>query len=467
MANVECDLPPEVFLREYAPPRNEILDAAFRECQYFDAYLQRKWLTRAFISGRPTIRGSHYVGLMPYRCNHTDHLIVTMPKGCDDEDGGRGLLRFMELLAVSEGLPAVDVPVGHDVVSAAMRFLLFLASYYGCVLRELCRRDFRLYYHPQEEELCGRVRGRIHVGGYIRNVVRGRGERVPCRWEEFTPDNWDNRILWGAATRLKSAASNLAPQASQYVQKALHGITTYFEPVEDVHITSSDLHRARLHRTSKYYARALALARLILQGADRPMAGGNAPPLVIDANVAFERFSQVIAEAAVRRLAVAGWHAERNQKTGFLFGRQPQKRAPDIRIKRGNGVVAVGDAKYKDVLESIDADGRTAPGSLNDILGNSQTPGARSGIGERDWDQLYVYMRLNGARCGFFVVPFWDVNAASLAFEDDFEFKPPPGNNGARVAVIGLNLLCPLGEVRRKAAEQLAAWLRKCASGET
>src|SRR5438477_4640374 len=37
---------------------------------------------------------------------------------------------------------------------------------------------------------------------------------LPCRWEEFTVDNWDNRILWAAARRLKEVAGAFDSQAA-------------------------------------------------------------------------------------------------------------------------------------------------------------------------------------------------------------------------------------------------------------
>ena len=225
-------------------------------------------------------------------------------------------------------------------------------------------------------------------------------------------------------------------------------------------ITGADLRRARLHHVSEYYQRAITWARAIIQGLDRPIAGGQAPPLVIDANAAFERFAQVIAESAISasQLGTQGWKVDRNPRKSFLHGLQEQSREPDILVRReiDEVVLAVGDAKYKDILEAVDADWGTAPVSLDAILS-----GAQPRIGARDWDQLYVYMRLTGANRGFFVVPFWNAEASAIAFETNFRFEKPPVEGDAQVAVLGLNLLHSLKDVRSQAAGRLADWLSR------
>ena len=67
--------------------------------------------------------------------------------------------------------------------------------------------------HPLQA-LRGYIRGRLHLAGYARQAVQGKPHILPCRWDEFTVDNWDNRILWAAARRLKSAATALGPEAA-------------------------------------------------------------------------------------------------------------------------------------------------------------------------------------------------------------------------------------------------------------
>ena len=94
----------------------------------------------------------------------------------------------------------------------------------------------------------------------------------------------------------------------------------------------------------RYYARALAWARLLLQGSDLPAVGGQVPPLVLNAPVAFEKFAEVIARAA---LPDASWHAHFQARWSFLSGQQSQNRKPDIFLSGPGESRAVGDTKYR------------------------------------------------------------------------------------------------------------------------
>lgn len=109
----------------------------------------------------------------------------------------------------------------------------------------------------------------------------------------------------------------------------------------------------------------------------------------------------------------------------------------------------MGDTKYKEVLERV--------GNAN--LGNPRE--VRLSIQASDWYQLYVYMRMKKAALGFFVVPFWNPNGDFVHWDTEarFETGPLDGEVPVRLAVIGLNLLKPLTQVKQKAAKRLRSWL--------
>jgi hypothetical protein len=235
--------------------------------------LDRRWLTRAFEKDKPCIRAAEYVGALPFSVQGRSHLLLIAPKGCQQKPD-LGLLRFLELLAFDEGetLQEEDI-IGSEGKLGPHRFLLFLARHYASLLKELCRRDFRSYYRAEEDELRGFIRGRLHLTGYARLAVQGKRHILPCRWDEFTVDNWDNRILWAAARRLKNLAAALDPHAARLVWEPFQHLLSWFGPVAEMPITAADFHRSRLGRTSRYYRRALVWARLLLQGSDLPAAG--------------------------------------------------------------------------------------------------------------------------------------------------------------------------------------------------
>jgi hypothetical protein len=210
------------------------------------------------------------------------------------------------------------------------------------------------------------------------------------------------------------------------------------------------------------YRHALTWAELLIRGSDVPTAGGRTPPLVLNSNTAFEKFAAVVARDALPD--AVEWRCETQKPLPFLKGELLQnrnrKRKPDIllsdsRAMRSGGDVkfkAVGDAKYKKVLERVDD--TAALESVEKVL--------KLGILSSDWNQLYVYMRISGAMCGFFIVPFWNVAGPPIAWlPNNFQFvkSPRDGNMKVRVAVLGLNLLHPLQKVKKDAANQLRDWL--------
>ncbi len=451
MDGPEVALKPELLLFEYGTcPDKEQAAMLYKHRQDLQPYLEpgRGWLKLDFENGEPCIRAADRVGVLPFSVDGKSHLLLIAPKGCQ-QDQNLGLLRFLELLAFDDDGPPPDKLFGLDGKLGPHQFLLFLARHYAALLNELCRRDFRSFYRAEEDEVRGFIRGRLHLTGYARLALRGKQHILPCRWDEFTVDNWDNRILWAVVRRLQNAAAALGPQASQMVAKPFRLLLGWFGPVAEVPITSADFHRTRLGRTSRYYRSALVWARLLLQGSNLPGAGGQVPPLVLDAPIAFEKFAEVVAKAA---LPDESWCFERQRELPFLNGQQKQYRKPDILLVGPDELCAVGDTKYKDVL---DRSNDQPLGTAEEVLEASIQP--------TDWNQLYVYMRLKGASSGFFVVPFWNaaVDSAPATFLENFQFEKSPCNGGrpVRAAVIGLNLLKPLGDVKQMAATKLSTWL--------
>lgn len=425
----------------------------FKHCEPLKPYLAKGWLTRSFDGEQPCVKASHYVGLLPFSVGDSTHLLMIAPKGCR-HNWKDGLLRFLELVALGEGEePPKDLP-GYQGQKGSHQFLLFLAYHYAGLLQELCRRDFRSYYRPEEDELRSRIRGRLNLAGYARLAVRGKAHVLPCRWDEFTVDNWDNRILWAAARRLKQVAAAFTPEAAAWVWQPFKRLLPYFSTVAEVPITVHDLRKSRLGRTSRYYRHALAWAELLLRGSDLPTSGGQVPPLVLDANQAFEKFAEVVARDALPD----GWHPHFQMKLDFLKGRliQNRKRKPDIllsdsrtRNSVGNpNYKAVGDSKYKKVLERVPTSDLA---KFEEVL--------RVGIQSNDWNQLYVYMRITEAMRGFFLVPFWNAEGPSTVLRDDFDFVDSPCDGNVRLAVLGLNLLRPLKDVKKAAADKLRDWI--------
>jgi hypothetical protein len=270
----------ELTLFEYDTCSNlDQATALFEQSQSLKPYLTMHWLTRSFKDDKPCLRAAHYVGVFPFSAPDQSHLLLIAPKGCR-RDWKHGLLRFLELFALAEGETPPEDIAGWQGQLGPHTFLLFLARHYAQLLQELCRRDFRSYYRPEEGNLRSRIRGRLQFAAYERLALRGKQHVLPCSWEEFTVDNWDNRILWAAARRLKAVAGAFDSQAATLVWQPFERLLPWFSAVADVPIRRVDLRKSLLGRTSRHYRQALAWARYLLQGSDLPAWGGQVPPLV-------------------------------------------------------------------------------------------------------------------------------------------------------------------------------------------
>ena len=169
--------------------------------------------------------------------------------------------------------------------------------------------------------------------------------------------------------------------------------------------------------------------------------------MVFDAPDAFEKFARSIARDGVPD---ATWRLEKKQEWSFVAipGQSDHTHIPDILLSALDGKNAVGDAKYKEVLQ----------GAAGEWLGNAEEA-LKVGIQAADWNQLYVYMRMKHASSGFFVVPFWRANGESFVLREGIQFIKTPCDGPVRVAVLALNLLRPLAEVKKDAAATLRTWL--------
>lgn len=469
-------LPSEVYLREYEQDGGLPIDKIGGTPD-----VRRKWFRdnraelRTFSrDGDAFVGPSHYVGVIPFTCSINPqcpgHLLVSLPKGTprdpsDASDVTESLVRFLDLLALSSGLAAR--PLSDDVGFTGVRgtgdkVLLLLAAHYAALLEELCLRDFRRYYRHEEGSLRGRVRGRVHLSGHLRSIAGGRAHAIPCRWDEFTPDNWDNRILDSAARSLTAHSGRLDAAGRTMVRRLFLPTEPYFAAVNrDVPVFPWDLHRARLGRVSVRYRRALAWASMVIRGLGGVAAGGSALKVAIDANEVFESFARVVVSKAVAELHT-GWVVPAKASIAGLLDTGDPRIEPDIMIKDGAGLtVAVGDAKYKQVMELLDLNGGEA--RFDRV--------ARQRIGASDLYQLYCYMRLTQTSNGFFVVPYWDSAdnepAARLLTDRWFRLGPVDAADAGPhrpLAVLGLNMMKPPVAAAREGQRELTSWLRRCGS---
>ena len=191
-------------------------------------------------------------------------------------------------------------------------------------------------YQEQNEVLVA-LRGRIDLGTQI--ARGGIPFPIACRYEDYTPDNAENRYLKAAVRR----ASRVPLVAGEDRRRLLAQLIA-LEDVADVSVQPDDLDRIPITRLNAHYEPALRLARLVLQNLTLvdQQGGTSASSFMVDMNWLFERFvTERLRRALVGRLEV------RDQTMAHLGEGKRVLMRPDLEFRRRGVAKYVGDIKYK------------------------------------------------------------------------------------------------------------------------
>lgn len=220
------------------------------------------------------------------------------------------------------------------------------------------RRDYRT-----EEERLQSIRGRIDIAEVVRRP--GLPLPIPCRFDEYTPDNRLNRLLRAAIER-----SLRVPGVPQQDRLHLRRHLVLFEEVGPHDPRNRWVDRWTPNRLEGPYEAAVRPADLILKSSSISDGLGmiSAAGFFVDMNVAVERFvTDQLQQALHGRLEVVAQthrHLDEERRVSIR---------PDLEFRVGHRTAFVADIKYKDVP-------RVEASSTNDLY------------------QLHAYATVNGLR---------------------------------------------------------------------
>ncbi len=160
----------------------------------------------------------------------------------------------------------------------------------------------RRTYDERRETLRGRVKGRLDLVGYLREVASGRPDRAPCRFSAFDLDNNYNRALRFALHVCMQLPMRAALHQDDLAARA-RTLDSRFAGVSWSRVTRADVPSLRHPpRSFRAYERtgALPLARFIIQHLSLSDHNGGAalPGLSFTMHALFE---QAFAHEAARR----------------------------------------------------------------------------------------------------------------------------------------------------------------------
>ncbi len=210
------------------------------------------------------------------------------------------------------------------------------AGFFATALDRALATGLHRWYRVEEDWLPT-IRGRLDLTAQFRRP--GILSPVPCRFDEFTPDVDENRVLKAALRRLLRT-----PGIQTAVRRRLMHELARFELVADVYVDPSVVDRLHLHRLNQHYEPPLRLAQLILRNMtlqDRP-GGRRASAFLVDMNDLFQRF----VTGRVQRLLHGRLHVV-PEPGGHLGHGRKVRLEPDLVFYRGRESAYVGDTKYK------------------------------------------------------------------------------------------------------------------------
>lgn len=160
--------------------------------------------------------------------------------------------------------PAIETNALDNVITP------LLILHYISLLRHLVSRGLKKGYVVREENLRSKIRGRILLQRHLtKNVFAKREDRVFCRFQEFTEDIPENRILKKALSfsvrfinQYESFKSHL-----QELTPLLSVIRSSFENVSE-DVTIAQVAKVNAGKIFRHYEAAIKVAKLILRHFD-------------------------------------------------------------------------------------------------------------------------------------------------------------------------------------------------------
>lgn len=230
-------------------------------------------------------------------------------------------------------LPMSPEDFGYEETS---ELLPALASLFARQVEVATRRGLFHAYREHDERLVA-MRGRIDLAAQIRSP--GMVSPVACRFDEYTTDVAENRILKCALRRVSRLAG--VPERTRVV---VTGLLFAFDEVADVEISHEAVDRIVPNRLNRHYGPSLRLAELVLRWSSLIDRAGrrDASAFLVNMNEVFEEFIEARLRHSLRHdLQTVGQY-----ETWLDLGHHVRIK-PDLVFRQQGRPVYVADTKYK------------------------------------------------------------------------------------------------------------------------
>ena len=242
-------------------------------------------------------RASYYIGT----CWLTEYLTISVLPKIENVDFIKMFLAALEVNSEADYFaqcykidfdkPAIKTPKNLNVLSPLL-ILHFLS-----LLEKLVKRGLKRGYIIKEENLKSKIKGRIVFTQHLQqNVFQKRDDRIYCRYQEYTFDIPENRLLKKAlifSEKVLERYESIKKQNNyQDIKKRLIKLKQHFAVVSD-DIEVSQIKKISANKLFINYKSAVKVAKMILRRFDYSLQEASkqeetTPPFWIDMSRLFE-----------------------------------------------------------------------------------------------------------------------------------------------------------------------------------
>lgn len=171
----------------------------------------------------------------------------------------------------------------------------FLIVHYLFLLEKITKQGLKKNYICKEENLNGKIKGKILFSKQLKkNILSKREDRSFCRYQDYSVDCPENKILKKALVFIKDYSYSFEKKYPELSLKKSR-LLAHFDQISD-DITTNEIKQIKLNPIYKDYFEAIRIAKLILQRFGYSYSNINKtkenqlPPFWIDMSRLFELF---------------------------------------------------------------------------------------------------------------------------------------------------------------------------------
>lgn len=197
--------------------------------------------------------------------------------------------KIMQIYGIDFKKPAIDMNGLH------LEITPFIIIHFLSLLESIIKKGLKHNYVFEEDNLQGKLRGKLVFSQHFKkNVLNQRLDMNYCRYQEYSVDCTENKILKKALTFAEGYLQRHKLNLSKELTYLIHQGKNVFAEVNE-NCTAAEIERFRVNPLFKEYARAISVAKLILKrfGYDvqRIEKQSNMiPPFWIDMPLLFETY---------------------------------------------------------------------------------------------------------------------------------------------------------------------------------